>query len=90
MKKASYESSACIGAKIDCRFIVDIGKNEIDVSAGEVAMSDGYDDKVYATDEGKLTREGKDVVDGLIEHCVFETPVNLRGCILQIKGRLRN
>lgn len=73
--------------KIDCRFVLDLDKKEIDVGAGEGARKDAGDDKVYQ-DEGKLAREVKDIIDNLIQNCIDMMPKELIACILQIKGNL--
>ncbi|CEJ00570.1 hypothetical protein RMCBS344292_14622 [Rhizopus microsporus] len=70
--------------KIDCRFVLDLDKKEIDVGAGEGARKDAGDDKVYQ-DEGKLAREVKDIIDNLIQNCIDMMPKELIACILQIK-----
>ncbi|KAI8143170.1 hypothetical protein BJV82DRAFT_103049 [Fennellomyces sp. T-0311] len=55
-----------IGFKIDGRLIVDIGDNENDLAAIEVAKDD--EDRKIIRDMGKLIREAKDDLDNLIQN----------------------
>ncbi|ORZ12016.1 hypothetical protein BCR42DRAFT_356875 [Absidia repens] len=86
-KKQQYPQHTNVsGFKIDLRFVYDSkDKQEFDVGAGESARS-SQDDKL-AHDLGKLTREGKDVLDGLV--CVAlddEQGVDCSGWVLQLSG----
>lgn len=70
--------------KIDFRFIVDLDEREVDVGAGEAARENATDSKIYE-DEVKLVREGKDVIDHLLENTVEVPAEDLVGSISQIK-----
>lgn len=75
-----------IGPKIDMRFVVDLDTHlEVDVGAAECAKPCPPDSKIFG-DEGKLVKEGKDVVDGVVNR-LHEVPIaNIEGQILQIAG----
>lgn len=75
--------------KIDFRFVVDVNEREIDVGAGEAASEVCTEEKIIH-DEGKLVREGKDVVDGLIQYCIDFSIDDLMGMVLQTSGNLSN
>lgn len=65
-KKELYPESKYVrGFKIDIRFVVDVGEKEVDLAAAEIAK----DESKYKTimDQGKLVREGKDIVDNLVD-----------------------
>lgn len=65
-KKELYPDCKYVkGFKIDIRFVVDVDGKEIDLAAAEVAKDDSK--KKTISDQGKLTREGKDVVDNLVD-----------------------
>lgn len=64
-----------------------MNEREIDVSVSEGAREDVGDNKIYQ-DEGKLVREGKDVIGNLIQNCIDVSPKDFIVCILQIKGDL--
>ncbi|KAI8328744.1 hypothetical protein BC941DRAFT_363560, partial [Chlamydoabsidia padenii] len=53
------------GFKIDLRFIFDVAKHEYGVGAGEM-INDSSQGKLH-NDLGKLVREGKDVLDGILD-----------------------
>jgi hypothetical protein len=75
--------------KMDFRFIVDVDGKEIDVGAGEAASEVCSEEKIIH-DEGKLVREGKDVLDGLIQYCINFSIDDLMGMIIQTSGILSN
>lgn len=84
-KKEIYSESHSIGFKIDLRFIYDTDEDEYDVGAGEVARDNN--DKKLIHDLGKLVREGKDVLDGLL-HIVMDDKVakDLSAWVIQISA----
>ncbi|KAI8082519.1 uncharacterized protein B0P05DRAFT_445074, partial [Gilbertella persicaria] len=45
-------------------FLVDVNGNEVDLAAAKIAKDDNKNKTI--SDEGKLTREGKDIVDNLV------------------------
>lgn len=53
------------GFKIDIWFVVDVDGKEIDFAAAEVAKDDSKNKPIL--DEGKLTREGNDIVNNLVD-----------------------
>lgn len=63
-----------IAPKIDLRFILDIGSVEVNLGAAECARPSPSARKLF-DDEGKLVKEGKDVVDGIINR-LHEVPIN--------------
>ncbi|KAI9491101.1 hypothetical protein BDB00DRAFT_746114, partial [Zychaea mexicana] len=71
--------------KIDLRFIYDTEKVEYDVGAGEASMEPAAPKLFH--DLGKLLREGKDVLDGILG-CTLEdaTAERASGWIIQICG----
>ncbi|KAL9541889.1 hypothetical protein MBANPS3_008874 [Mucor bainieri] len=65
-KNEQYVTASSIKSlKIDFRLLVDIGKDEIDVGAGECALNDANDKAIE--DEGKLMRETKDALDKFVK-----------------------
>ena len=65
-KKELYPNRKYIkGFKIDIRFVMDVDGKEIDLAAARVAKDDSKNKTML--DEGKLTREGKDIVDNLVD-----------------------
>lgn len=65
-KEEQYEPSKSVkGFKIDLRFIYDTEEDEYDAGAGEAAKMSNNDDKLLK-DLGKVVRESKDVLDGLL------------------------
>ncbi|KAL9553412.1 hypothetical protein MBANPS3_003297 [Mucor bainieri] len=84
-KKEMYTGKDNIIAfKIDIRFVVDHNGTEIDVASGEVAKHDG--NKKVIDDEGKLCREGKDIVDNLLNMVSFQKSNSCVGWTIQIAG----
>lgn len=76
------------GFKIDIRFLfVDRhGHQEVDVCAAEAAKNSMDDDKL-ADDHSKLLREGKDILDRLLEMVVERhAAANLKGYFIQLGG----
>ena len=72
--------------KIDCRFVHDYNGQEYDLGAGELSKHDPGDDKLFG-DEGKLIREGKEVVDGLAYTlCGSLSDQEFKGWLLQLNG----
>ncbi|KAG1136280.1 hypothetical protein G6F37_012121 [Rhizopus arrhizus] len=71
---------------MDFRFVVDVDGKEIDVGAGEAASEVCSKEKIIH-DEGKLVREGKDVLDGLIQYCINFSIDDLMGMIIQTSER---
>ena len=72
--------------KIDCRFVHDYNGQEYDLGAGELSKHDPGDDKLFR-DEGKLIREGKEVVDGLAYTlCGSSSDQEFIGWLLQLNG----
>lgn len=64
-KKDQYPNGKSVrGFKIDTRLVLDINDKELDLAVGEIGKQPD-DDKAIG-DEGKLTREGKETLDGLI------------------------
>ncbi|KAG1148352.1 hypothetical protein G6F37_005760 [Rhizopus arrhizus] len=85
-KEEQYESSkSAKGFKIDLRFIYDTEEDEYDVGAGEAAKTNN-DDKLLQ-DLGKVIRESKDVLDGLL-NIVMEDSIakSLSAWFVQICG----
>ncbi|CAO3649660.1 unnamed protein product [Cunninghamella blakesleeana] len=70
MKQQQYSDSSRIGFKIDVRFIYDGEDDEYDIGVGELAI-DSKEKKLYH-DLGKLLREGKDVLDGMLRLIINE------------------
>ena len=65
-KKKHYSNGPNIrGFKIDIRIIVDVGDEECDIGAAELAKQDNL--KKVIDDEAKLSKEGKDVIDHLVK-----------------------
>ncbi|KAG0748566.1 hypothetical protein G6F62_006804 [Rhizopus arrhizus] len=65
-KKELYPNRKYIkGFKIDIRFVMDVDGKEIDLAAARVAKDVSKNKTML--DEGKLTREGKDIVDNLVD-----------------------
>jgi hypothetical protein len=74
-----------IGPKIDFRFVLDINDEEVDVGAGKVARASPTNTKIH-DDEGKLVKEGKDIVDGLVNR-IHDIQIEMVwGQIIQIAG----
>lgn len=74
--------------KIDMRFIFDHGDKEYDVATGELSKIFLDDQKLFS-DEGKLVREGKEVLDGLLFSIVGKkADCEVGGWILQLSGEL--
>lgn len=72
--------------KMDLRFLYDPNGRERDVGTGEVAREVIDEDKILH-DKSKLLREGKDVLDRLLNTVFPETDAqNSLGIALQIKG----
>ncbi|KAG1443267.1 hypothetical protein G6F56_010734 [Rhizopus delemar] len=51
--------------KVDIRFLYDLNGNEYDVGAGEAAK-EAIDEAKILNDKSKLLREGKDVLDRIL------------------------
>ncbi|KAG0162646.1 hypothetical protein DFQ30_001580, partial [Apophysomyces sp. BC1015] len=90
MKQELYhDDDHVVGFKVDFRFIFDAKCGhgvELDVGAGEAARNNNDTSKLYK-DLGKLLREGKDVVDGLLVNTLDEETVCRTGAwIIQIVG----
>jgi hypothetical protein len=75
--------------KMDMRFVVDIAGKEIDIGAGEASSAVCAKTKIDR-DEGKLVREIKDILDGLIHYCIDFSIDGLRAMVLQTSGILLN
>jgi hypothetical protein len=72
--------------KIDIRFLYDRNGNEYDVGAGEVVKEFIGETKIL-NDKSKLLREGKDVINGLLNTVIPEDDAKIAiGHIIQIKG----
>lgn len=72
--------------KIDIRFLYDFNGNEYDVGAGEVSR-EVIDEAKVLHDKSMLLREGKDVLDGLLNTVIPEDDAkNAIGLTIQIKG----
>ncbi|KAI9006707.1 hypothetical protein CLU79DRAFT_879225, partial [Phycomyces nitens] len=71
-KKILYPKTKHIhGFKIDIRLVVDIDKEELDLAIGECAKR--ISDSKSIKDEGKLLREAKDALDGIIQYtCKYD------------------
>ncbi|KAG2235353.1 hypothetical protein INT48_004972, partial [Thamnidium elegans] len=85
-KEEQYESSKSVkGFKIDLRFIYDTEEDEYNVGAGEAAKTN--DDDKLLHDLGKVIRESKDVLDGLL-NIVMEDNIakSLSAWFVQICG----
>ncbi|KAG1167014.1 hypothetical protein G6F36_012724 [Rhizopus arrhizus] len=83
-KKGFYPDAKDIrGFKIDIRFVVDVGRKEIDVAVAEVAKNDSKDKTI--SDQEKLLREGKDIVDAeIIKPChAYLLQITCSDCILK-------
>ena len=87
MLRYNQEGNA-IAFKIGIRFVVDYKNIEYDVGAGELAKFFPDNVKLFG-DECKLTREGKEIVDGLVNiyngECARCNPI---GCVIQMNGML--
>ncbi|CAO3642147.1 unnamed protein product [Cunninghamella blakesleeana] len=84
-KQLLYDDANIHGFKVDLRFVFDGDDDEYDLAAGEVAKNNN-DDKI-CKDHGKLLREGKDALDGLIK--IFLNDHDLKfasSWIIQISG----
>ncbi|EIE78595.1 hypothetical protein RO3G_03299 [Rhizopus delemar RA 99-880] len=82
-KKGFYPDAKDIkGFKIDIRFVVDVGRKEIDVAVAEVAKNDSKDKTI--SDQEKLLREGKDIVDAeIIKPChAYLLQITCSDCIV--------
>ncbi|RCH80036.1 hypothetical protein CU098_006575, partial [Rhizopus stolonifer] len=67
------------------RLKIGVNGKEIDVGAGEAASEVCSEEKIIHG-EGKLVREGKDIVDGLVRYCIDFSIDNLLGMIIQTSG----
>ncbi|KAF1796071.1 hypothetical protein FB192DRAFT_1257802, partial [Mucor lusitanicus] len=65
-------------------FVVDDNGAEVDIATGEVAKNDSS--KKAIDDEGKLCREGKDIVDNLLNIVSFKKAELCVGWTIQIAG----
>lgn len=66
--------------KMDYRLIVDVGKEQVDMGAGEVVR------RLDEDHPSRLVREGKDMVDKLLQTYSLGTPDQLSSFILQTAG----
>lgn len=73
------------GFKIDIRFVLDKAGKTYDVDATGLGQ-DGKDDKILRN-EGKLVREGKDLVDCLLSTLHSQVHNHILGWIIQIDVR---
>jgi hypothetical protein len=74
--------------KVDVRFIFDRSGREYDVASLEAAR-DSQEAKAHG-DLGKLVREGKDVLDGLITATIEDDAChNLKSWIIQMSGNYK-
>ncbi|KAG0734665.1 hypothetical protein G6F57_008820 [Rhizopus arrhizus] len=72
--------------KVDIRFLYDLNGNEYDVGAGE-ATKEASDEAKILSDKSKLLREGKDVLDRILNTVIPEDDAkNAIGHTIQIKG----
>ncbi|KAI9493825.1 hypothetical protein BDB00DRAFT_356739 [Zychaea mexicana] len=78
------ESNDVKGFKIDIRYVVDKNGKTYDLGAAELGK-DGASCKIIQ-DEGKLTREGKDVVDSLLKTLHESNHRHVLSWIIQIDG----
>lgn len=84
-KKELYPDAKDIrGFKIDIRFTVDIDRKEIDVAVAKVAKDDNKDKTI--SDQGKLSLEGKDIIDNLVDIVDVKTIKSCRAYLFQIAG----
>ncbi|OAC97554.1 hypothetical protein MUCCIDRAFT_168363 [Mucor lusitanicus CBS 277.49] len=85
-KQLQYEDdSNVIGPKVDMRFVLDLNGAEVDVGAVECARALPSEDKLHH-DETKLLKEGKDVVDGVINRLHEVDLERVQGRIMQTAG----
>ncbi|KAG2211113.1 hypothetical protein INT45_009765 [Circinella minor] len=86
-KKNMYpDKKNTVSFKIDCRFVYDYNGQEYDLGVGELSKQNPGDDKLFG-DEGKLIREGKEVVDGLASTlCGRSSDQEFKGWLLQLNG----
>jgi hypothetical protein len=65
VKKDQYSDKKSLrGFKIDTRLVLDLDGSELDLAVGELGKT--REDAKAIGDEGKLTREAKEAVDGLV------------------------
>ncbi|KAI8378914.1 hypothetical protein BD560DRAFT_307476, partial [Blakeslea trispora] len=84
-KKEPYPDANDIrGFKTDIRFLVDVGRKEIDVAVAEVAKDDNKNKTI--SDQGKLSREGKDIIDNLVDISDVKIIKSRRAFLFQITG----
>ncbi|GAA5811609.1 hypothetical protein MFLAVUS_005049 [Mucor flavus] len=85
-KKTDMYGSKTVGFKIDIRFVTSINDKVFDVGAAEAAKLDPMTDKIIE-DEGKLLREGKDIVDkSLLTVLLEKSTPHVTGWVIQLSG----
>ncbi|ORX45537.1 hypothetical protein DM01DRAFT_1328502 [Hesseltinella vesiculosa] len=87
-KRAQYSNGHPIAFKIDIRFVHDCHHTSkmIDVAAAEAARDDSHSDKTI-NDNVKLLREGKDILDNLLNTSLEQQAANsMMGVIIQLDG----
>lgn len=86
-KQLQYVNEKHIKAfKVDIRFFYDFNGNEYDVGAGEAAK-EAIDEAKILSDKSKLLREGKDVLDRMLNTVIPEDDAKKTiGHPIQIKG----
>lgn len=76
------------GFEVDIRFVYDQQEHETDVASGEIAKDTTSVDKLFM-DEGKLIREGKDILDDMLRNAIEEYAHERLACwMIQIAGRV--
>lgn len=78
------DTTKIVGFKIDLRLLVRHDDRDIDICTGEIASHDG--DSKIVSDEGKLNRESKDILDNLITTIAQDKSYVSMGWSLQIGG----
>ncbi|KAL1925945.1 hypothetical protein VTP01DRAFT_7223 [Rhizomucor pusillus] len=74
------------GFEVDIRFVYDQQEHETDVASGEIAKDTTSVDKLFM-DEGKLIREGKDILDDMLRNAIEEYAHERLACwMIQIAG----